>query len=759
MQFDRFKRIVTCFADHAGGVDIEKGELVMELRNDMIKANLEELPNGLFVEENGSQMPAARWIVTRLARLDALADRICDYVTPPEHFVPPSGTLQSGFNESANQDETLKENVVDTMIKTLGRRRGGETSLLYLTSDAGEGKTSLIDYTAVRQAENYKEKKTDWLLVPVPLGGRTFLRFDDVVISSLVNRLRFQLLYYDAFLELVQLGVIVPAFDGFEEMIVEGSSGEAISALGQLIRKLRSSGRILVAARKAFFDYPTFSTQARLFDTVGSEADVSFGRLSIDRWKRKTFELYARKRGVSNPRQLYSHVASRLGDENHPVLTRAVLVRRLIDVANDAEDLLKSIGTEQRDYFHDFVGGIVEREARIKWPDKSGASSGSILSTDEHHQLLSMIAQEMWLSDTDELGEDLVALVVDMFADEGGKSPALVRQVKERIKQHSLLAVKRPATRTVKFDHDDFRIFYLGQALGRALAESSMDAVELVIDRAALPERAIAESAGYIRRNHAGFPKRTLAMLQKLADEAVPTSFSRENCGLLALALIDGGSDKCEIKNMSFPINAVRGRHLSNVRFSGSYFSATEMTDSMLHRCQFLDCQFERMEIDGSQKISDSRFDDACKIESVVFVKSDSEDRTQYFEPEQVRHRLCDIGFTISCKNPSPSDKEENEFADRDLALVQRFLRGFLRGNPLNEQTIRTRLGKHSNYFMKALLPQLKNAGLVKEVQYQGHGTHRRIRLVAQMKRIDEAIKGAEGEFGSFIECIQRETA
>ena len=152
------------------------------------------------------------------------------------------------------------------------------TSVVYLTSDAGEGKTSLIDYLAVKQAEAFRAKQSDWLLVPIPLGGRPFLRFDDVVVSALVNRLRFQLLYYDAFLELVRLGVLVPAFDGFEEMIVERSSAEAISALGNLVGRLRSAGTCLVAARKAYFDYPSFGSQARLFDSVGSSEDVVFSR-------------------------------------------------------------------------------------------------------------------------------------------------------------------------------------------------------------------------------------------------------------------------------------------------------------------------------------------------------------------------------------------------------------------------------------------------------------------------------------------------
>ena len=115
------------------------------------------------------------------------------------------------------------------------------------------------------------------------------------------------------------------------------------------------------------------------------------------------------------------------------------------------------IGQDERDFFHDFVGGIVEREAREKWTDKSGDSSGTLLTTDEHHELLSMVAQEMWLSATDALAMDVVSLVVEMFVDAREKSPAVARQIHERIKQHSLLAVTRIGRTALTFDHEDFR--------------------------------------------------------------------------------------------------------------------------------------------------------------------------------------------------------------------------------------------------------------------------------------------------------------
>ena len=725
MQFTDFKRIVTCFADRVEDVDTTQGELLVQIRDETITAKLHQRPAGLLVEEHGDTMPAVTWVVQRLARLSLLADRICTYVKRPDYFVPPSGRFLKQLDDDPSGRDNCRPDVATALPQTLDHRPAGTTSVLYLTSDAGEGKTSLINEVAIRQAEAYKTKQSDWLLVPVPLGGRTFLRFDDVVVSALVSNMRFQFLYYDAFLELVRLGVLVPAFDGFEEMIVESSSGEAISALGNLVGKLQSAGTLLVAARKAYFDYPNFGSQARLFDTIGTDGNVAFERLSLNRWDRDTFTRYARARHVDDPERLFSVVSERLHNDQHPVLTRAVLVKRLVDVAAEETDLstlLERIGHDQRDYFHDFVGSIVEREAREKWTDKSGDSSGTLLTTAEHHELLSMVAQEMWLSSTDALAMDVVSLVVEMFAEAKEKSPAVARQVQDRIKEHSLLGVTRLGRTALAFDHDDFRVFYLGHALGRVLIDRDPGAIRSVIEKAALPIAAVTEAASAVRRLGSEACRRTLALLQELANGVLPASFVRENCGVLTLALLDREAEGYEMRNMSFPADALRERRLTNVMVAGAFFHATGLMGTELNHCKFVSCHFERLEIDGSEQVSDTTLDAECHVDTVVRIGRENGDQISRFDPEQIRRELSQAGFELAGRAPSQEDEHTEYGIDDDLVLAQRFLRGFLRANALNESTIRQRLGEKANHFFRELLPRLEGAAVIEAVAYQGHG-------------------------------------
>lgn len=757
MQFEEFKRIVTCFADSVDDVAVSGGELLVQIRDETITARLHQRPDELIVEEDGARQRATAWIVNRIARLPLLADRICSYVSPPPHFVRPSGRLLDQPDRESSDEDCFREDAAAALSETLDRRPAGTTSVLYLTSDAGEGKTSLIDHLAIERAKAYKAKRSDWLLVPIPLGGRTFLRFDDVVVSALMNRLRFQFLYYDAFLELVRLGVLVPAFDGFEEMIVEASSGEAISALGSLVGSLRSAGTLLVAARKAYFDYPSFRSQATLFDAIGTSGNVAFGRVALNRWKRDTFIRYARVRGVRAPEEIFEAVAKRLRDEWHPLLTRAVLVRRLIDVAEDSTDLdrlLDRIGADPQDHFHEFVDGLVRREAEKKWLDTTGDPPRALLTTEEHHELLAMVAHEMWLSATDELKLDVVGILVEMFAGAKDKSPSVARQIGERIKQHALLVRNSSGRAALAFDHEHFRLFYFGQALGRILAEGDLGEMRSVLEKAGLPASAVTEAVGVLRRRGANREKQ-LVLLQRLADGEMPASFVRENCGTLTLALLDGGDGSHAVRNMSFPADALRGRFLRNVTVAGSYFHATSLAETELRGCRFENCDFERLEMDGSETISRSSFDDSCNVGSVV--RLDAGDQIARFGPDAIAGELRRAGLELELATAREAAAPE-EPPDDDMRVVQRFLRAFLRSNALNESTIRQRLGVNAIRFLKFLLPALLQAGVVQEVSYQGHGTQKRMKLAAPMTRIEEAMSAAGGRFDDFVQAFGNTT-
>ena len=767
MDIEQFKRVVTAFADDPADVDVGKGKLLVQVRDEVIDATLSLADGELMVEEEeGERLTARSWIVKRVARLPLLADRICSHVPSPKHFVAPDGHLLLDIGDGGA--ESPEPSAVVAASRML-QQTPGTTNVCYLTADAGEGKTCLINYLSVKQAQAYKRKEQSWLLVPVPLGGRTFLRFDDVVVATLVNRLRFQLLYYDAFLELIRIGAVVPAFDGFEEMIVEGASGdEAISALGYLISNLGSAGTVLVAARKAYFEYLSFASQARLFAAI-DKGDVVFNRLSLTRWNRTHFVHYAKKRGVDDPDRLFEEVARRLAREDHPLLSRAVLVRRLVDVASETSaglsGVLDRMGQRPQDYFHDFVTAIVEREARDKWVDKSGDPPGPLLTIEEHHELLAMVAQEMWLNSTDALRQDNVGFVAELFAENNGKQPAVARQIQERLKQHALLIASQDG-RSLEFDHDDFRLFYLGEALGQGLVRRDEEAVKSVLRTASLPRGAVDQAAihAHRHRDSGRGVQGTIGLLQAIARPERPTSFVRENCGALTAAVVDcgvggGAAGSCDVGSLSFPTDAMSRRSWQGLTVTDSHFAPTSLSGTCLTDCRFVRCQFNRL--DGRPDTVHQTILEACRIDGVVY-QGEDDDVIELYSPEQIRRNLGDHGFSFedqgetSLNQASAASRTEPSEA---LKLTQRSLRAFLQSTNVKGATLARKLGASAKRFEKDILPQLLRSNVLQEVPYRGRGQDRAFRLAVPVARIDTALRSCSGDFDRFMRAFEDQLA
>jgi len=416
MQITEFKSIVKTFADPGSELLFDNTDFGISINGDLITAKITAKLGDVFVDEGSGAEPASKWIRDRLARLPLLANRLRENLPATEHFVSPMVSLLPTLESNPDENPVKSDDSFGLVLNTLEHHSPLETLVLYITSDAGEGKTSLINELARKQAQSFIDKKTDWLLVPIPLGGRQFLRFDDITVGVLQNRYRFPFLYDQSFLALVKMGAIVPAYDGFEEMFVETSSGEALSAMGVLVGALNSLGAMVVAARKAYFEFENLQAQERLYDTIKSYS-VGFGKLELHRWEQQQFINYSHSRDVENPIELYQRLKERLGD-GHALLTRAVLVKKLIDLVEKCSSLdsfFNQLHSAGADYLSVFVREVVDqliiRESGEKWIDrdlKDGVGT-PLLTVDEHCELLSQIALAMWEARVDHLKSDTLA--------------------------------------------------------------------------------------------------------------------------------------------------------------------------------------------------------------------------------------------------------------------------------------------------------------------------------------------------------------
>lgn len=762
MDIQGLKRILTAFADEPSDVDVRSGRITAQIRDDLVDAVLsyDEFQQ-IHVEENGVKQHWRTWIIDRVAKLTQLADRIIAVGkavhedTSMSPFVAPRATLTGDLaarGESAN--DVREADASTALVRVATTFTPGTSSVLYLTSDAGEGKTTLISRVAYDQAQRYKRKEANCLIVPIPLSGRAFLTFDDAVVAALSNRFRFGYYYYDAFLQLVKLGAIVPAFDGYEEMLVEGSKGEAVSALGNLVQSLDSSGSVVIAARKAFFEYLSFRTQARLFDAIGDRS-ATFGRLQLERWDKALFCQYGRRRGVANPEEIYDTVALRLG-EDHPLVTRAVLVKRLFDVATQAEDraqLAEKLGAHPHDYFYTFVNAIVRREASEKWLAMvAGEVTEPLLTVDEHHQLLASLAQEMWQTSSVSLRYDVVDVLVDMFTETHGKSPQVNRQIRERIRQHSLLTAETTRAAGLAFDHEDFQSFYLGEGLGGLLNRGRQIEVRTFLQMNLIPAATIEQAAQYLER-HGVDLEAVLSMLKSINDSESTFSFCKENCGSLLVRLAEAigqGDEDLTLERIFLSAEGLEGRRLRGTNFLNCVFQPTQIDGEFLQDVTFTSCEFERLEISEYSGLGGVTFID-CRIDSLV-VKSDD---VQTFDPHLIRRYLSDAGASVMAGLLDAQQARRAE--DERVKATERFFRSFMRRTHVDESILKIRMGRTlTPVLFDEVLPDLLSHQVIEEVPWAGQGVQRRFKLLVPMTKVYKALEGATGDFDAFLSAASQ---
>jgi hypothetical protein len=749
MNSTEFIKIIKTFADDPNKIERDTNSLLFEIHNETIVITTRTKDMTLLICEDEIEQTAEKWIVSRLAKLNQLADRIIDYIEIEKSFITPRGLFLDQIEKNPDEKERDVEDTSDAISNYFSEPSTLSSNVLYLTSDAGDGKSTLINHLALKQAKEFKQKKTGWLLLPIELGGRPFLRFDDIVIASLVNRFRFSHLYYNSFLELVKLGVIVPAFDGFEEMFVEASTGEALSALGNLMNELNSTGNILIAARKAYFDYKSFTNQARLFDTIKTNY-ITFSKLTIKRWNKKEFINYAEKRNLLDAEEIYNVMEGRLG-YNHPIITRPVLVKQLLDIFtsdNDYDELLKKIGKNPHDYFSHFVEAIIEREATLKWIDRSGGDTYTpLITTSQHHDILALIAQEMWLNDTEDLSSDIFDLISELFSEEHNLQPSIANQVKERIKQHALIVSSIQKKNKFSFDHDEFRQYFLGESIARILIKKQISDIVNLFRKALVPQQAIETTIHYIKTTGPNIYD-ILELLNSINSNASDTSYVKMNCGSFVCRLINAHFEKTIIlKNYSFPADSLLLKDISGITFVNCVFETTSLENTSLKNCKFENCVFSQIEIYESTEFEDIDFiNTSC---SVIYL---DKNEISIYDPKQIISVL--MNHSIRYPNEKIDIPSKILDIDENLKICDRIFRKFLRSTYLNEAIFKMRLGEHAQYFFDTILPDLLKHNILEETEYVGSGRQRRFKLNVKMEIIENNFKECNGDYNHFLDLF-----
>jgi len=764
MDIKSFVKIVKSFSVSPDDVLYERGVLTAEIQDQILELQFRERAGNLYCVEGSSIMSAGEWICRRIARMDSLARRLLDSIPEDPLLIPVAASYIDVIQRAPNGRPKATNDALACLSQLLNDLPSGMTNVVYLTSDAGEGKTCLIEGLARAQAQAYIERRTEWLLLPVSLGGRPFIRLDDVVTGALLNRFRFPYYYYESVIELMRMDVLVLGLDGFEEMFVEKDTGEAVSSIGNLVSRLDSKARLLVAARTAYYDHKDLRSQAKLFGSLG-QADVSFSEMRLQRWTQEQFlQLANRTDGVteSGVQQLYDTVSSRLGMD-HPLLTRAVLARRLIDEyvrSEDRSDLLNRLSKFSSErYFDEFVTSLLEREVMEKWIDRSGEVAKPLLNPDQHHEILEEIAEEMWLAGVDAIRSELVEVATELVVAERLVLGAeIVAQARRRITQHALLK-SVAGTSLLSFDHEDFRSFYVGRRIAKLLLSGKPLGAKTFLQAGVVPDLAVRVATCELVASTVQMSE-IITTLSAIAGSTTVGSFGSLNAGSLALSLVERKAPDAtiEIKGLHFTTDALSGVVLSGVDFVDCVFERTSINRSRFSGVAFHGCEFVQLDLPEGTKVGAGIrvYADSVPQAVVVCPNDDAQSEQRHYCPEQIVRALKSGGMVVEQGQTTieATVKVVNE-DDEELLLVDRAIRSFLRATYVVEHVFRVRLGTGWPLFESSVLPALVDAGVFEEVHYSGSGRQRRYRLAVGLEKIDSARVYSKGDFQTFLRSFE----
>lgn len=758
-----FNRILKTFVDPGVSIISEASTICFSVAGNSYFLYTKGRNGELEVSEQevNGYIPASSWIIRNLAHLDLLARRIVDLIPEPKNFISPSLILNF-------ESETTKSTkcVIEHLRDYVSDRTGAfQTNLLYLVSNAGEGKSTILSKFAIDQARKYINREAEWLLLPIPLGGRPFLRFDDITVGVLQNKYRFQYLYYDSFIELVKLGLIIPAFDGFEEMFVETSSHEAFSAMSTLVESLDSSGTMIVAARKAYFDFDNIRIKESIIDNI-REKDVSFDKFEILKWDKEHFIEYAKLCAIYDPESLYERIFDALlGDKTHPILTRPVFVKKLLEICDNSDsqdDFVTRIRSANTNVIRAFLESIVERESLEKWIDRSGSDGieSSLITNREHFELLSMIALMLWESQKDSLELKALEFLARYFAETHRKTAEQANKIVARLPSHALITkcVGQPSnSQQYSFEHESFWMFFLGFGIYLQLEELEKSDSYLNLRNTLrfrlLNIEAIHSILLCLNEKDEKEKRRIIEMLVQLCAYDDKTSFTQDNSSNIIIRLLSNIDFECKsISNISFPVNALRSRKLKNVVFRNCYFAATAVKNSQFSNCIFQNCIFEVVKFAIGDDETPLKWIQSELIECDIHA-IETESNFSLWNPEEIYAYLIKNRY-ITENEDSNYELHLSESSDEKLICLEKLLRYFMRSTHISDSIIKMKIGEHYTTFEQEVLPYLLKVEVLEMIPNRSGSSQHRYRLGLPLAQINDAISKAYGKFEVFLTLL-----
>lgn len=430
-------------------------------------------------------------------------------------------------------------------------RNRGQTLIIFLSGEAGIGKTSCLVKAAfdrARQVEQEPDLELP-LYLYVSSTGNVLAQLENVIQAAVAPTKN---LTKESVLALCRNSLMIILVDGFDELVGGLTYSDAVGSLRPWMEALGGRGVMIVSARSSYY---LQQYQRSVAENTSRGVAANHLVAELQRWDSNEVETYLIERNV--PRSAWST----LPREQQSLLCIPFYATELAKWWHDTGKHVEKAPGDLRELM---INRFLEREAdKLRLP----GSDERLLSIKELQAACVNLAELMAQSHECEVGLAELEYAVDM-ATGGGLSTR--RGLRERLTVLCGLGVRGESDPRFAFDHELYFDCFLGEAL-----------LQYLIGSMNLPLKKLLEGTLLKKATVDIVTSRTTQLLAALRSSNPPTSdVGRHNFGQLWGALLERGF--------------VPSGSLVSLRFGDLDLSGTKAS-SPIH---LEDCEIQRLAVD-----------------------------------------------------------------------------------------------------------------------------------------------------------------
>ena len=721
-QIQILKSEIATFADDVDEVLYgNNGEIMFNrLGNPITLQFVSDNAEGLKIKYKSSEYTYKNFLAKELAHLDQFASKIKQHDDADEevYYVDPDAILITNYNK-------CEDKAIDILKKQCDEPSWDGTKVAFVTADAGHGKTFLLRQFQRKTAKAYLNGESEYLFWHIDLHGRDLVRLNEAIMYEL-GELRISGLYYNSILTLIKNGLIILGIDGFDELSAEKGGDAALGSLTNLVFELDGDGKLVAASRRTFFNTQDYILRTGIMNQKAGSA-CEFDEIRLQNWGEKEcvkyLDIY-----YQDPEEKYTKLKSLFKTSvSHPLLERPFLFTKIVKMANETGispyEFASHGGETDLDSTNNIIKSFVEREVD-KWSLTEKDSGKPYLSFIQHIRLLSDIANEMWLGQKDYISIDTISYILAILFDEWGTEADLKPKITRMAESHALLPIATAGDRFRKFDHEEFKNFFLALSLERMLKEALGNGNYTAV-KSFMKIAQFSDSVGQylvMQLTEEEIKDMVSGLINMVANDWRST-YVQPNLGTILPFFLDriDNSNIIEISNkIAFSSVVMENKYIKNIRFKECSFINISFKNTHFENVEFNSCSFTDIKI---SKISNNIFDkviikDNCIVNQVTIIDSDEEAYSEY-SPQNIDYVLAKHGIVRGEMINGETTSKSSHAGYAFRKLVKQFLNKYNQATYQYEKSIKEHPASYSrkpDEMLNEVIPMLLAYNIIEEV-------------------------------------------